>query len=55
LLHSGTNGASTSTKHLAAILDEIDRYEVDFGNPITVVVAQIILRRDIPARITAYN
>ena len=49
LLHIGTNDVSQVTEdpvEVAQLLDEIDRFEQDFANPITVLVARIILRND---------
>ena len=42
LLHIGTNSPSVNVSNVAAILDQIDQYESDFGLNTTVVVAQII-------------
>jgi lysophospholipase L1-like esterase len=46
LLHIGTNSLDTDPDDVAAILDNIDTYEVDNGVEITVVLARIINRLD---------
>jgi lysophospholipase L1-like esterase len=49
LLHIGTNdvsGGDEDAAEVAAILDNIDLYELDYGQQVTVFVARIILRND---------
>jgi len=44
LLHIGTNVLSTDPGDVAHALDEIDRYETDSGNHVSVILARIINR-----------
>lgn len=44
LLHIGTNAPDTNTADVEKILNEIDRYETDYGRSVTVVLALIINR-----------
>ena len=44
LLHIGTNGLSENPNQVAAILDEIDRWEGVTGNTVIVILARIINR-----------
>ena len=49
LLHIGTNDIAGSNQDVAeveAILDEIDRWKLDHGADLTVIVARIVLRYD---------
>jgi lysophospholipase L1-like esterase len=49
LLHIGTNdisGGDEDVNEVRSILDSIDQFETDYGNPITVLLARIILRGD---------
>ena len=41
LLHIGTNGVDPSSLDVERILDEIDRYEADYGATVTVFLARI--------------
>ena len=56
LLHAGSYGFSTSPAQMAAILDEIDRWEASAnGNPVTVLLARIIDQNPSNPDITVYN
>jgi lysophospholipase L1-like esterase len=59
LLHIGTNdithGEGASPASVSAILDEIDAWEARTGNPVTVIVARIINRKDYNLTTTQYN
>ena len=55
LLHIGTNSLNPDPAGVENILDEIDRYEADFGIKITVILARIINRVPYSAMTTAYN
>ena len=55
LLHIGTNQLDTSPTDVAHILDEIDRFEADFNQPITVVLARIINRSTYSLTTTQFN
>ena len=55
LLHIGTNDHRTSNAGVVEILDEIDRYERDSGNTITVIVALIIDREEPDPLIEIFN
>ncbi|MEJ2641977.1 MAG: GDSL-type esterase/lipase family protein, partial [Desulfosarcinaceae bacterium] len=49
MLHIGTNGLTSNPSGVEAILDEVDRFETDTGQPITVILALIINRSCITA------
>ncbi len=58
LAHVGTNGLSaTNDRDVERMLDEIDRYEMDYGVEITVFLARIIhrYRMESSAATTAFN
>ncbi len=55
LLHLGTNDRLTSTIYIESILNEVDRYEANTGNPVTVVVARIIQQNPISDTVTQFN
>jgi hypothetical protein len=56
LLHMGTASFDTSAAQVAAILDEIDRWESSaLGNPVTVLVARIIARDPVDPGIAVLN
>ena len=55
LLHIGTNDHGTSVSGVGDILDQIDRYERDTGQPVKVFVAMIIDRRDHDPLIEDFN
>lgn len=55
LLHIGTNDHRTSTSGVSQILDRIDHYEVDSGQPIKVFVAMIIDRQEHDSTIEIFN
>ncbi len=55
LLHIGTNGLTTSASGVEDILNEVDRFEADYANPITVFVARIINRVPYSATTTTFN
>ena len=56
LLHIGTNDPSTNTSGTNSILNEIDRYERNYGHHIKVIVALIIKRLDgYSSTISGYN
>lgn len=45
LLHIGTNGLDRDPNDVKDILDQIDRYEIDYQTDVTVVLARIINQR----------
>ncbi len=55
LLHIGTNGLTSSPNDVAAILNEVDRYEADHSMAITVFIARIIQRVPYSATTTEFN
>lgn len=55
LMHVGTNAFTTAPSAVAAILDEIDRYENDTGMTITVILARIINRNPYHSPTTVFN
>lgn len=55
LLHIGTNGVNSNPSDVENILNEIDRFETDFGIPITVFLARIINRSTYSATTTDFN
>jgi lysophospholipase L1-like esterase len=55
LLHIGTNSFSTSPDDVEDILNEIDRFELDSGTNITVVLARIINRQIAHPDTTVFN
>ncbi len=55
LLHIGTNCLDESPDDVEDILDEIDRYETNSGNHITVLVARIVNCLTYNPTITAFN
>ncbi len=56
LLHIGTNDrTSTNPDGIASILNEIERYEAEFGKHVRVFVALIIDRREPDGRIAIFN
>jgi hypothetical protein len=55
LLHIGTNGLDASPNDVEDILDEIDRYELDYGTQIWVILARIINRSSYSALTTTFN
>jgi hypothetical protein len=55
LLHIGTNALDTSPADVEDILDEIDRYETDYGRPVKVLLARIINRNPYSATTTQFN
>jgi hypothetical protein len=55
LLHIGTNGLTTNPADVEAILNEIDRFEADYDNPVTVFLARIINRVPYSATTTQFN
>jgi lysophospholipase L1-like esterase len=55
LLHIGTNAFNTDPVDVENILREIDRYEVDHGTQITVVLARIINRKTPTLDTTIFN
>ncbi len=55
LLHIGTNDLNPDPGGVENILDEIDRYEADFGITITVILARIINRSTYSAMTTLFN
>jgi len=55
LLHIGTNDFGPDPGGVKDILDEIDRYEADFGINITVILARIINRSNYHSGTTLFN
>ena len=55
LLHIGTNDLNPDPTGVKNILDEIDRYEADFGITINVILARIINRVPYSSMTTLYN
>lgn len=55
LLHIGTNAFTTSTADVAAILNEIDRYESDRSVDVAVILARIINRQPYHPETTVFN
>ncbi|MCP4407848.1 MAG: tandem-95 repeat protein [Gammaproteobacteria bacterium] len=56
LLHAGAYGLTGSADQLGSLLDEIDRWERSAnGNPVTVVVAQIIDQTPLNIQVQGYN
>ncbi len=55
LLHIGTNYLDTSPDDVEDILDEIDRYESDYGTQVIVLVARIIKRGGFEEIVTIFN
>ncbi len=55
LLHIGTNGLDPSPNDVAAILNEVDRYEGDHDIVITVFIARIIQRVPYSGTTTQFN
>lgn len=55
LLHIGTNNLNVSPADVEDILDEVDRYESDYGSIVTVYLARIINRSTYSAQTTQFN
>ncbi|MCP4410303.1 MAG: tandem-95 repeat protein [Gammaproteobacteria bacterium] len=56
LLHVGTYGLNANPMGVESILDEIDRWEVSAnGNPVTVILAQIIDQTPLNVDVKAFN
>lgn len=55
LLHVGTNGFNVEIDDVEAILDEIDRFEIDHKQSVTVLLAMIINRRERHPETSQYN
>jgi len=55
LLHAGSNDWRESSSGIESILDEIDTYEEDSGNGVTVILALIINRRETTQWVRAFN
>jgi lysophospholipase L1-like esterase len=55
LLHIGTNFVTESTADIDGLLDEIDRYEVEFATDVHVIVAQIIQQQTFSQTVAAFN
>jgi hypothetical protein len=55
LLHLGTNGLVASPAGIESILSEIDRFENDYSNPVTVFLALIINRVPYSVTTTQFN
>ncbi|MCP4407847.1 MAG: hypothetical protein GY807_08800 [Gammaproteobacteria bacterium] len=56
LLHAGAYGLTGSVDQLGSLLDEIDRWERSAnGNPVTVIVAQIIDQTPLNVQVQDYN
>lgn len=55
ILHIGTNGLDPDPGDVAGILDEIDRFEQDFGHPVKVILAKIINRSTYSQLTTLFN
>ncbi len=55
LLHIGTNYLDTDPNDVEDILDEIDRYESDYGTEVIVLVARIIKRGGYEGIVTIFN
>ena len=55
LLHIGTNGLDSSPNDVEDILDEVDRWESDNSQHITMIVARIINRASYSSTTTAFN
>jgi len=55
LLHAGSNDWNTSPKGIEKILNEIDKYEQNSGNSVTVIVALIINRKSYMKWISTFN
>ncbi|UCH82622.1 MAG: hypothetical protein JSW50_09030, partial [Candidatus Latescibacterota bacterium] len=55
LLHIGTNGVHPSPDDVEDILNEIDRFELDYSMSIWVVLAKIINRSNYDATTTSFN
>jgi hypothetical protein len=56
LLHIGSYGLMSSADQVRLLLDEIDRWETSAnGNPVTVLLAQIIDQNPINPEVTAFN
>lgn len=55
LLHIGTNSLDTSSADVRDILNEIDRYELDFNREVWVLLAAIINRAPISSTTSTFN
>ena len=55
LLHIGTNALSSDPDQVEEILDNIDTYETNSGNHVTVLLARIINRIDYSSTTTDFN
>ena len=55
LLHIGTNGLDSSPDDVEDILDEVDRWESDNSQHITMIVARIINRASYSSTTTTFN
>jgi len=55
LLHIGTNSPDPAPSQVEEILDEVDRYEYDYGKPVTVILARIITKATAPDTIAEFN